>query len=107
MTQLQGPVLNVQILSKIAEFERYDCTVLTLDCVYMKFYVRYNDNSKGYVYGCPSIRGTAPSEFHLLKLHYKTGVAKRLLGKEEWCYLKRKYGIERDEYLVLSRDMNL
>lgn len=73
----------------------------------MKFYIRYNDNSKGYVYSRSSICGTAPLEFYLLKLYYKTGVAKRLLGKEEWCYLKRKYGIERDKYLVLSCDMNL
>ncbi|KAJ6133119.1 ATPase AAA-type core [Penicillium samsonianum] len=86
MAQLQGPVLNVQILGEIAEFERYDCTVWTPDCVFMKFYVRYNDNSKGYVYGCPFICGIVPSEFHLLILHYKIGVAKYLLGKEEWDY---------------------
>lgn len=99
--------MNVQILGEIAEFERYDCTVWTPDCVFMKFYVRYNDNSKGYVYGCPFICGIVPSEFHLLILHYKIGVAKYLLGKEEWDYVRRKYGIERDKYLILSRGMNL
>ncbi|KAJ5971849.1 ATPase AAA-type core [Penicillium vulpinum] len=78
--------MQVQFLDKIAGFERYDCTVRTLDSIFVKFYVRYDAHSKGYVYSCPFIRATALSKFHLLNLHYKIGVAKCLLGNEEWCY---------------------
>ncbi|KAJ5185821.1 hypothetical protein N7491_006309, partial [Penicillium cf. griseofulvum] len=81
-----GPVLNVQILGEIAEFERYDCIVWTSQSVFMKFYVRYNNDLKGYVYGSSFILGIVSSELYLLKLYCKIGIAKSLLGKEEWDY---------------------
>lgn len=107
MTQLQNPVLSVQLLGEIADFERYEGVVWTPQSVCMKFYVRYNNNRKGYVYSCHYIRGKASSKLNLLNLHYKLGVAKSLVGENEWRYIRGKYSIERDQYLILSRDMNL
>lgn len=107
MAQMQGIVLNVDVLSNIAEFKRYVCTVLTSGTIFIGFCVEYNGGSEGYVYSGPVIHGKAPSEFHLLKLHNKIGAAKALLGHDEWINLLRKHNIKKDEYLVLGRDMNL
>lgn len=98
--------MNVQLLSKIAEFERYVCTVWTPNNVSMKFYVRYNDNSKGYVYGYHFIDGMVPSIFDLVKLHFKIRSAKDLIEKDEWHYVWEKYGIKREEFLIPRTERN-
>jgi hypothetical protein len=109
MAQPQRTVLSVDVLSEIDEFKRYDCVVpiWAPRTIFIKYYVKYNSGTEGYVYGGPFIHGNASSEFDLLKLHNKIGAAKSLLGDEEWRNLRRKYGIERDGYLILRRDMNL
>ncbi|KAJ6001649.1 hypothetical protein N7522_006876 [Penicillium canescens] len=100
-----GPMqLNVDVLGDIAEFKRYVCTVWTPGAIFITFYVKYNSGSEGYVYGGPSIHGKASSEFHLLELHVKIGAAKALPLDGEWYYLRRKYGIEKEPYLILRRD---
>jgi hypothetical protein len=99
--------LSVDVLGDIAEFNRYVYTVWTPGAIFITFYVKYKSGSEGYVYGGPSIHGKASSEFHLLELHVKIGAAKALLRDGEWYYLRRKYGIEKEQYLILRRDMNL
>jgi hypothetical protein len=99
--------LDVDRLSAITSFERYECIIWNLRTVFIKFYVKYNDGSEGYVYGGPSIPGRTSSEVQLLHLQCKMGTAKALLGNEEWSRLRRKYGVERDRSLELSRSMNL
>lgn len=105
MAQIQKTVLTVRLLDE-ARFERYSGIVRTSETFFIIFYVKYNDNSNGYVYGGPFIYGKATSEVHLLKLHNKIGAVKALLG-DEWHNLRQKYGIERDKYLILRRDINL
>lgn len=70
-------------LSDITSFESYECTIWDLRTVYIKFYVKYNDGSEGYVYGGPSISGKTSSEVQLLHLRCKVVAAKALLGDEE------------------------
>ena len=101
------PCLTVDRLSAITSFKRYECTIWDLRTVRIKFYVKYNDGSEGYVYGGPSISGKTSSEARLLDLCCKVAVAKSLLGDEEWSRLRQKYGVERDRTLDLSRRMNL
>ncbi|KAJ5158789.1 uncharacterized protein N7500_008440, partial [Penicillium coprophilum] len=55
----------------------------TLDFVFIKFYIRYNNSLKGYTYRYPLIYRKALSELYLLKLHYKIRVIKGLLGEED------------------------
>lgn len=101
------PCLTVDRLKAITSFERYECVIWDLRAVYLKFHVKYNDGSEGYVYGGPSISGETSSEAELLYLWCKVVAAKALLGNEEWRRLRRKYGVERDRTLMLSRCMNL
>ncbi|KAJ5882298.1 ATPase AAA-type core [Penicillium soppii] len=67
---------------------RRDTTVLSRpqNPVSMKFYVRYNNDLKGYVHGYPFVRAITSFKLHLLKLRCKIGVAKGLPEMEEWCY---------------------
>lgn len=99
--------LTVDRLSAINSFERYECTIWDLRTVHLKFYVKYNDGSEGYVYCGPSISGKTSSEVQLLYLWSKLGAAKALLGNAEWKRLRQKYGVERDRTLELSPCMNL
>lgn len=99
--------LDVNRLSAITSFERYECIIWDLRTVFIKFYVKYKDGSEGYVYGGPSIPGSTSSEVQLLHLQCKVGAAKALLGNEEWGRLRRKYDVERDRTMELSRCMNL
>lgn len=101
------PRLTVDRLSAINSFERYEGAIWNLRTVRIKFYVKYNDGSEGYVYGGPSISGKTSSEVRLLDLRCKVVAAKSLLGDEEWSRLRQKYGAERDRTLELSRRMNL
>lgn len=96
MTWSRASYLTVDPLSAITSFERYECTIWDLRAVHLKFYVKYNDGSDGFVYGGPSIPGRTSSEIQLLHLQCKVGAAKALLGNEEWRRLRLKYGVERD-----------
>lgn len=107
MAQMQETALTVHLLDKIARFERYGGIARTPEPVFIILYVNYDGKLNGCVYGGPFIHGKASSEFHLLKLHNKIGAAKAILGDQEWHNLQRKYGIKKDEDLILRRDMNL
>lgn len=76
------PSLTVDRLSAIASFKRYVCAIWDLRTIRIKFYVKYNDGSEGYVYGGPSISGKTSSEVQLLYLRIKVEAAKALLGNE-------------------------
>ena len=102
MTWYCTQCLNVDRLSAITSFERYECAIWDLRTVYIIFYVKYNDGSEGYVYGGPAISGRTSSETQLLYLRCKVIAAKALLGDEEWSRLQ-KYGVERDRILTLNR----
>ena len=107
MARSHTATLDVDRLSAITSFERYECVIWNLRTVFIKFYVKYNDGSEGFVYGGPSIPGRTSSEVQLLHLQCKVGAAKALLGNEEWGRLRWKYGVKRDRTLELSRCVNL
>ncbi|KAJ5544080.1 hypothetical protein N7494_005359 [Penicillium frequentans] len=108
MTRLQrAKILNLEVVSTIERFEKYEGTICGVQYVHICFFVKYEDESEGYVLGGQSITGKTSGEDQLLKLQGKIWAAKALLGNEEWMRLKQKYGIEREKTMELSRRMNL
>ncbi|KAJ5559525.1 hypothetical protein N7513_001924 [Penicillium frequentans] len=104
MTRLQrAKILNLEVISTIERFEKYEGTICGVQYVHICFFVKYEDKSEGYVLGGQSITGRTSGEDQLLKLQGKIWAAKALLRNEEWMRLKQKYGIERDKIMKLSR----
>lgn len=100
-------ILNLEVVSTIESFKKYEGTICGVQYVHICFFVKYKDESEGYVLGGQSITGKTSGENQLLKLQGKLWAAKALLGNEEWMRLKEKYGIERDKTMELSRHKNL
>lgn len=99
--------LTVRDLDKVARFERYEGVISGvlsgIQTFSIIFHVKYKNGSRGNIYGGLYISGELLSETQLRELLRKIGAAKALLRDEEWQYLEWKYGVKKEEVLVLTK----
>ena len=91
----------MNLLIAIKKFERYAFITWDLRSILIGFYVTFEDGSQDYVYCGQYIHGKV-SASQVLQLQGKIWAAKALLGEEEWCRLKHKHGVDRQNFLVFE-----